>query len=415
MLNLTKLWGIMTISKKEIIEICSDIISAIDENNFHDIESIIPITSYIGRFSRFLNALRTDSNKTRNVSEQYIFKLAMVFGINSAVYSDFCEFLEEQDIIKITESKRVKIIISDISDIYDLCYDMWMKKVSKDEDNIDFYIVSILNMLYRPMTQKEILKEFKSETDIISILKLLNRLKLIIYNKKLDIFYSPRFFGKDKEKVCDFIQKHKAVSKDFIDLIEEIERKQGYPLHSIPSNLKNEIITAAKVGILEPVRITVDTHDAFFLFTPDMTEDKLALSKETAAHFRYNEIYADFKHGRLYDIQAFLSKLIESGDAGSASNIATNYIPLEIKGVIATKPGGWKGYPYMIARKKDVLTDTKDLLLGKADDIKKPPRLRTLSDWIKNPVETRSLNDFYIKKIQKDRLDLYKIIRNEVR
>ncbi len=406
----------MRISVRRIVEICSDIVSAVDEHNFRDIDGILPITTHIGRFAKFLNALRTDSHRTKTVSRRYIEKLAGINGFNPYYYEDFTEFLEDLNVVEITSSGRVKIRLSSIKGIYSLCGKSWLKKIAESEAPIDKYVVVVLERLYRPTQKKDLKREFAGNVDFDSVVALLMRLELIKYSKALDVYFSPRFFGSDEKNMGDFLQTHKAVSPEFIDEMEKVESRQGYPLASIDRKVLSEMKTASVVGILDPVKVTVGSKDSIvFLFTPDTGDDMLALTKETAAHFRYNERFADRRYGRLASAPVFIGKLISKGDAGSATNIATNYIPLELKGVVTTKTGGWKGYPYMICRKKDVLTQAKDLLASEAPSIRPSEAKRDLSDWIKNPTETRSSSELLARKIDKDKLDIVRILRNEVR
>lgn len=406
----------MRISIRRIVEICSDIVSGINEHNFRDVDGIIPITTHVGKFSKFLNALRTDTHRTRTVSKRYIEKLANINGLNPYVYEDFSEFLEDLGVVEIKSSGRVKIIISSIQDIYSLCGKKWLKETLCCEDAIDEYVVLVLERLYRPTHKKDLTKEFSGNINIEAVIGLLMRLELIRYSKDLDVYYSPRFFGSDKKKIGDFLQDHKAVSSEFIDEMEKIESRQGYPLTVIEPYVLSEIKRASIAGILDPVKITVGPKDSvIFLFTPDTGDDMLALTKETAAHFRFNERFADTKYGRLKSAPTFLGKLISQGNAGSATNIAMNYVPLELKGVVATKEGGWKGYPYMICRKTDVLKQTRELLIHEAPNIKASESKRSLSDWIKNPTETRSASELLAQKREKDKLDILRILKDEVR
>ncbi len=110
----------------------------------------------------------------------------------------------------------------------------------------------------------------------------------------------------------------------------------------------------------------------------------------------------------------FLQALINNGSAGAANNIATNYLALEEKGVVVARKGGISGLPMMVARKLDVLKDAKDLLQS-PQPLSSPSTYGSLADWIKNPVETRVGQATPRLIDEKQRLDLVRMLRDEVR
>ena len=173
-------------------------------------------------------------------------------------------------------------------------------------------------------------------------------------------------------------------------------------------------MAAIAAGILEPVDVMIDGGRITFLFVASKTDDRIYLTKETTAHFRYNEKYADPNHGRLRMPTVFLDRLIENGTAGGAENIGKNYTALEEKGIVVTRPGGLKGYPTMVARKVDVLKATRGIL-EVANPLAIGRATQSLAEWVKNPVEGRLVGGKPLKIDKRISDELIRAIRDETR
>lgn len=390
-----------------------DIVSAIDEKRLGSLDALLPITCFTGRLARFLNAVRTDT-KSKKLGQKLLERFAARSGINVAGFDDIRLYLSKLGVGKIDDEGKLEVTIDSVDDIYKICGNQWVSKLTGSEDTEDWLIVNLMEFLRLPCNPDSILSAFGNRDQTTSLLQVLYEAGIVLFHKKLNVYFSPKYFGRDQERVSTFVDRTNGGTREFINLLEAIQECQGFPYDEVAPKLRREVDVALYSGILEPVQVIVSSHPATFLFTPEPTEDKIYLSKETTAHFRYNERYADPTKGRLRDTSRFLNVLIEKGSAGAADNIATNYLALEEKGVVVSRIGGVTGLPRMVARKIDVLKDTL-ALVQERQPIKSIPKSWSIAEWVKNPVESRVGRPAPRIVDENLRLDLVRMLRDEIR
>ena len=153
-------------------------------------------------------------------------------------------------------------------------------------------------------------------------------------------------------------------------LLEELHQNEGRPLKDIESVSPDLVELAVRHGIVERTEIvTKNGRKGTFHFTPrfqgfgvarrDMP-DVLDQVRLVIASFTFATRYAQYK---LRDPEVFLQALIDRGEAGNATVIATDYGALQkqdIVGVVPVKDGS--RYHRFVARKKDALIAALDTM-----------------------------------------------------
>jgi len=73
------------------------------------------------------------------------------------------------------------------------------------------------------------------------------------------------------------------------------------------------------------------------------------------AHILYGHEKAISERGRIYDPRVLVDRLLTRGRVGPASNIASDYVLLEGRGIVAVRPSSIQGRAYLDVVKKDVV------------------------------------------------------------
>lgn len=403
----------VALSDRDVTIACADIASAIDETSQSRIDAQIPHTIYTGRLARLLNYLWSDT-QSKVVTRHLLERFAARSGFSIGGLGDIREHLRTRGAGRIVDDGRFEITIDSVETVYDICGKYWRSNLSTKEGTADHLIVLLLNDLYLPAGEDHLKRAFGAHPDFQACLQVLLRLGLAIESPELHSYFATKYFGSRAEPVTAFLDRTRAAPRDFVTFLETVQAAPGFPLSDVPDGLRSEVLAATSAGILESVDVVVDGGRVTFLFLANQTDDRIYLSKETTAHFRYNEKYADPTHGRLRMPTVFLDRLIEKGTAGGAENIGKNYTALEEKGVVVTRPGGLKGYPVMVARKIDVLKETLRIL-ERANPLTQGKSSQSLAEWVKNPVEGRLVGGRPLKIDKRISEDLIRAIRDEAR
>lgn len=177
-------------------------------------------------------------------------------------------------------------------------------------------------------------------------------------------YYSPEILGEDYNRAVKFISSRKETERAKIyGAVETILQDQGIPHESLMEKITepkiDEIVGA---GLIMGYPITIgDTSDVFY-FSPDLRNrfdkegrgDKFELIKTGVSHFQYAHRLANFTTGKLrFSPYMLLDKLIESGEAGNATAVSTDYGLLVQKGLV-------KIQPTYGTRSKFILPDSKE-------------------------------------------------------
>lgn len=126
------------------------------------------------------------------------------------------------------------------------------------------------------------------------------------------------------------------------EIIEIIQKTQGYPIDKLSSYANDMLLIAQKTGMINPVKIVSSRGiQKDFGFSSNLmdkesyNDDILDDVKLLLASIRFGENYTP--HSRIFDSESFLTRLIEYGDVGPHDANSTDYTLLEKKGIIRVK------------------------------------------------------------------------------
>ena len=362
-----------------------DLVSAIWEKNRDDLLFYFSEPVRLGKIAHFLQNLSRD--KSNNVIDKRQFRaLTQLYGLDAIYIKELLDSKEP----KIVEEKDDKIVINIISfnDVVDYCYRNWIFIESLGllkEEHI--CVREILLNTVTPLSKEILKKKLNKYSCYNKVLSELINLKLI---NEDDLFiYSPTFFKNINENTCDILSKYNISSHKIIDFYEEIDKIQGYPLDFIEKDLIEAIKEGLFTGILLPIEIKLSNETKTFIFTNPADKSNYDLSYETAAYFRYNQYFAEEERGRLFSPTLFLNTL-KAGKAGNASNIGTNYGPLQLKGVIKVVKGLTSGRYSMIPLKNSVIVESKDILEAGNESLPGFTQVSNPPNWLTDPAAYRS-------------------------
>jgi hypothetical protein len=344
-----------------IIEFCKDLSNSILEKDRVDLKSRYFGLVEIGQTAYFLQAVIREKDSPK-MGFEVIHQLAASFGIFQI--GSFLASYSDNNLICIDEEGGVIFNLNTYNEMIDLCKIIWERSIKMRliDSKYQLPIVFILYSSLKPR-KFEYLRKFVKEKNILKeIINDCISLGLLNYHES-GYYYSPKIFKSLEKDTLSLLTEFDITSNSIIDTIEKIDSKPAYPLETLNDRIQEAIKEGAFKGVLEPIQIKLidDTTKYFIFANPEILENG-ELPYETAAYFRYNEVYALAKYGRLEIPMAFMNKLIRTGSAGDATNIGLNYTPLEIKGVIKVVEGSTSNTKRMISLKPNVLSEARDLL-----------------------------------------------------
>ncbi len=390
-----------------IMESCMDLVSAIEQKNRQDISYEFYGIVELGRISYFLRSLMR-KGEDNEIPMNLFNRLATTFNIYQTMPllpSDDVEFpsftIEEDNIIIHIDS-------------YDRVISYFEKKW-KEFEKIGIITnkqKNLIKVLYTSLIPKKIedLQELcKNSTDLRDILKICEDLSLLHYHDT-GYYYSPRLFKNLDKNTLAILTEYDITTNQIIEEMGKIQNCEAYPVEHLDDRIKQATIEGAFKGVLLPVTVELsNTNKKDFIFTNPKNMECGDLTYETAAYFRYNEIYPSRWKGKLFSPSLFLNKLIKSGIAGDATSIGNNYFPIEVKGVVKIIRGSTSERYRMTVMKPNVLKGAKDLLENEfgtnLETESSPPR------WLAEPAKFRArIRDNNFMKNQF--IDLKKVLRD---
>lgn len=214
----------------------------------------------------------------------------------------------------------------------------------------------------------------------LDALQLINRAK--VADLPEEIIYNEYIWGDAAVPVARYL---KSVGGDERQVLTELSAKvmhhPGVPLGHVSSGVDTEMLRAAqKVGFLDAPRVvTRDNREQQFLFSPTLegelaqrnSTDALHERKLFVAHILFGHHFARPGRGRIQDPLVLVRALLNRGEVGPASAIASDYPLLESFGIVRVRASSSSGRAYLQLVKRDVVEDGLELLraaLGTDDD-----------------------------------------------
>ena len=392
-----------------VIEFCMDIASAVAHKNREDFRFKYYGLVELGQIAHFFQALMRI--KRENTMPMELFnRLASTFNIYQTMTVIDSDTGEEISAIEIHED-NVIINIDSYDGVIGYCKTKWNefeeKGFIKENQKI------LIRILYSSLSPrkleffKKMCRDINLVKEIVDDCQILGILILHING----FYYSPRLFNSVEDKTLDLLSQYNITSNNIIEEMEKVNKCAAYPVDYLDERIKQATMEGAFKGILLPVTVELpDGRLRDFVFTNPKDLKYGDVSYETAAYFRYNEVYTLDRNGRLRSPSVFLNSLISRGIAGDATNIGRNYFPLELKGVLKVIEGSTSSKKRMVSLKPEVLKEAKILLESDfpptLDGEPAPP------SWLAEPAKFRArLKDSYTTK--KQLLDLKDFLRDK--
>lgn len=183
-----------------------------------------------------------------------------------------------------------------------------------------------------------------SEQDVLLAYALQKQFKLIqMFERSRSeerIISNEYVWGENSQKMAHAVSRLEIGGRQTLkEIIELIQRTQGYPLERLPVHTNEVLNLAKKIGMINPTTIVSSRgFQKDFGFSSNLigaslyNDDILDDVKLLLASIRFGENYTP--HTTINDPERFLNKLINSGDIGPHDANATDYTLLEKKGIV---------------------------------------------------------------------------------
>lgn len=185
--------------------------------------------------------------------------------------------------------------------------------------------------------------------DAVDALERVNLVRCIVADDGRTAVFNPNIWLDDASVTLAALRTEDArVSSEIGALLEEVSSSQGMPEESVTSTDQRWIDFAVTNGlVLRNVVQTIDGSEKRFLFTPHLRDPFGTSQLDPSGHVRQlvgSMVYAStFAAHRLWSPYLFVRKLVQEGEAGNASDIATDYPMLETAGIVRVVPGAGTG------------------------------------------------------------------------
>lgn len=360
----------------------------------------------VGRSARLLETIRGYGE----LSKPMLYDYASQFGYNPEYVNKILIPRYEDWGLITNDDKSIDIKVKTQKDILTKCGDSWLKnKIDESRDSLAIELILETSKIPR---DEEKLKEniyARYDNDVVVettlTLETLNQFNSYKIGDKT-FRYNPDVFGDNIQNIGKFITTIPDKDINTIgDAYSEVFQYQGYPNRNLVNKFSNadsgvNLMSLLVSGVFNPCDVTIGHNNHRFLFTGDVLSSKskhcddFHTIKETVCHFRYAEHYAEY---HLWSLEKFLGALLRDGEAGRASPIQTDYIPLITKGIIQIAPLGTsqKYRMYLVDGKKDILEQTLDIISSgtKLETLPKSRSIQTELERLKSPPEARASID----------------------
>ncbi|MGA5420550.1 hypothetical protein [Streptomyces lavendulocolor] len=221
-----------------------------------------------------------------------------------------------------------------------------------------------------------------------------------------DVIFNPHVWGTGQVQIASFLRNLPPNERDaLLGICELATKRPGTTLERVGGD--SAVLTSArKVGLVQAATVKSSSGGRHlsqtYVFSPLIqTEDDQATTTEALhmrklflAHILFGQEKAQLEYGRIFSPIALVSKLLNAGEVGPATNIRTDYHMLEAHGVVRVKETeGGRAFLQLI--KEDIVKDGLDWLRaslgnvpGESLDI---PKLEHVPGVFVHPERDRSL------------------------
>lgn len=274
-------------------------------NSRHELEMII-LPTLAEASNKQIELIRDTTGKITGLAE-YVFTNSKVLEISGQLFENLypneCEFVT---IETMDETKKIPYLQSDLTQL--------LVRQGYSEEN-----VSLAYALQKQFKLIQMFEKSKSEERIIS---------------------NEYVWGENSHKIAHAVSRLEIDDRQNLkEIIEMIQRTQGFPLEQLPVQSVELLTLAKKIGMINPTTvISTRGFQKDFGFSSNLiggnlySDDILDDVKLLLASIRFGENYTQYT--TINDPEKFLNKLIDSGDIGPHDANATDYTLLEKKGIV---------------------------------------------------------------------------------
>ena len=222
-----------------------------------------------------------------------------------------------------------------------------------------------------------------------------------------DVVFNPYVWGSGQVSIAKFLRSLPSSEREvMLELCEQASDRPGLALPSIHAS-PQALVSARKVGLIQATTVKSSAAGGAsqtYIFSPlQETEDDQALTTEAlhqrkmfVAHILFGVEKAQSGYGRITHPTVLVSRLVEHGSVGPATNIGTDYHLLEAQGIVSVDPDP-RGRSFLRMVKPEIVRDGLDWLertggTGASGGIS-PKLLRSPSQFITPEQDRASLPD----------------------
>ncbi|OZE13462.1 hypothetical protein CH249_01320 [Rhodococcus sp. 05-2255-3B1] len=181
------------------------------------------------------------------------------------------------------------------------------------------------------------------------------------------VVYNPNVWSAQHISIAAFLKSLPPAERDsLLGLCEQAADRPGMVLSSYGGFQTGMLSSARKVGLVQAatVKSSATGGHQTYLFSPllESEDDKLQTTevlhkrKLFVAHILYGHEKAIAERGRIYDPRVLVQALLNRGQVGPASNIASDYHLLEANGIVAVSPASSApGRAYLQLVKREIV------------------------------------------------------------
>ncbi|MEU3477791.1 hypothetical protein ACI2LO_25630 [Streptomyces sp. NPDC033754] len=188
-----------------------------------------------------------------------------------------------------------------------------------------------------------------------------------------EVIFNPHVWGTGQIQIASFLRGLPPNERDaLLSICEQATTRPGSTLNAVGGN-PGVIKSARKVGLIQAATVKSNADgrplSQTYVFSPliqtaddqSTTTEALHLRKLFLAHILFGREKAMLGKGRINDPVVLVSKLLNSGSVGPATNIGTDYHLLESNGVVQVEELP-NGRAFLRLIKKEIVRDGLDWL-----------------------------------------------------
>ncbi|EXU69484.1 hypothetical protein Z951_02695 [Streptomyces sp. PRh5] len=203
-----------------------------------------------------------------------------------------------------------------------------------------------------------------------------------VHSKDLneDVIFNPHVWGTGQIQIASFLRNLPPGERDaLLSICEQASARPGSTLDTVGGN-SSIIRSARKVGLIQAGTVKSSASGTplrqTYVFSPliqtaddqSTTTEALHLRKLFLAHILFGREKAMLGKGRINDPVVLVSKLLNSGSVGPATNIGTDYHLLESHGVVRVEELA-NGRAFLKLIKEEIARDGLDWLKASVGNI----------------------------------------------